>query len=464
MKIIKKILLWSALFFAVLLLLLFIVNAFDEDLSPEISTLATVPGAAVAQQENGYFNFYGFAAPAGQDAHQRGVELVREYEQTTAGDQKRTIASGEDRNREDNSIGFVGDRSKLCGRSSTSDQCLAFYARHGGDTSRLLADNMLLLERYDRLIRYRHFQLTVKPYPTIPIPSFDLVRTAHQLWLAKISRLLEQGERAAVLAALQQEASFSRRMAEESSSMIDKLIAFMILSDDLRALSGIISMHNLMPAEKVAAEAILRPLTEPEMSFGRVFRYEFEMNRNFLTSAVKGGHLYALFESESTYEAASFLSKAKWFFIRPLLNVNATLNLLHRRYVNTLEFDALSAKVFAARMKAGNVNRNGTALRWNMIYNPAGKVYDAVLTPDYSEYTGRGHKLDGLMLLVSLQLLLKEKTVPKNSIVQFIKNSGPRYADPYTDDPMRWNEKNNSIYFEASDGSGGLTDRVEIEL
>jgi len=99
-----------------------------------------------------------------------------------------------------------------------------------------------------------------------------------------------------------------------------------------------------------------------------------------------------------------------------------------------------------------------------MAYNPIGKFIIDDALPAFYSYSSRGHNLEGLMRLVALKLLVKEKAVPDARIEQFFGTAGPRYADPYTNGPMQWDGKKRSIYFKGMNKDLELKQLVEISL
>jgi len=461
MKKVGKILLWIVLSLVFVVLLLLAINAFDEDLSPEATALVLEPGTPVPPNENAYFTVFGFQAPPGQDAHARGIEIVGEYEKILKADPFVDPVRSLDEMLGKDRLQFKGDEKKLCSRSPDSSRCITYYMGNTGDVDRLLADNKLLLERYFKLTSYPHYRETLPVVVASPLPHLSFVRMAHQLMLAKTALLVKEGKVAAALSQLQRDAVFNRRMAEEGSTLISKLIALSLLSSDARALSEIIAANKLSAVDIARANAILKPLSAAERNFNKAFRNEAAVMRNAVSDGIKEGKFFTI------YGASSRWDRVKWQLVRPFYKPNATINVLSKNYAHIVELDALSAKDLAERTGSGKEAefiRAAQALRWDMVYNPVGKFIVAIAIPDFTGYLVRGHKADGLMRLVSLQLLLKENRIQDARLEQFIKESGPRYADPYTGGVMRWDEKKRTLYFESIDTSYTLKERIEVAL
>ena len=66
MQNVKKILKWTGVVILTMLVLLLVINAFDEKIAPEVAALISAPPASVPQGENAYFVFFGFRAPPGR--------------------------------------------------------------------------------------------------------------------------------------------------------------------------------------------------------------------------------------------------------------------------------------------------------------------------------------------------------------------------------------------------------------
>jgi hypothetical protein len=467
MKYVKKILKWTAVVVLSILVLLLVINAFDEKPAPEVAVLGSVPPAPIPQSENAYFALFGFQAPPGDDMHVRGVRMVAEYEKVIQADPNSMTLPLPETMLGEKRVQFVGGDKDLCRDSSDPQRCLAYYIGRKADTTRILADNKLMLDHYLRLTGYPHFQVTLPPVtatPFITIPS-----TAHQLLLAKIAMSVKSGKTSDALAMIRRDTVFLRRVAAEGNMLLGKLVAFSLLSSDMRALSEIISMQKLTPADIAVANSILQPLTNQERSLAGAFQFEARYNRNLLSIMARDGNT-SILQGPSGPEnstGAGVVSRLGRQLFRLFFKPNATFNSAGRTFIDVVALDAMKGPDYVAGLKERKGLTTGgdrPRIRLDMLYNPVGKFIINSALPGFYRYSSRGHNLEGLMRLVALKVLLKEKAVPDSQIEQFLGTAGPRYADPYTSKPLQWDGKKRCIYFNGMNNDFDLRQRVEVPL
>ncbi len=466
----RKILKWTGMVILAILVLLPVINAFDEKIAPEVAGLGSVPPAPIAQGENAYFALFGFQAPSGEDMHARGVKMVAEYEKIIHADPNSQTIPSPDAMLGEKRLQFIGGDKDLCRNSPDPHKCLAYYLGRSADTVRVLADNKLMLDRYLRLTGYPHFQETLPPVTATPvILSSSPMRTAHQLLLAKIAMYVKSGKTSDALAMIRRDTVFLRRIAAEGNTLLGKLIAFSFLSADMRALSEIISMQKLTPADIAVANNILRPLSEQERSLARAFQFEARYNRNLLSTMARDGNASILQGPSDPTKSDVPGVVGRWGqpLFRLFFKPNATFNIAGKTFIDVIALDAMKGPDYMVRLKERRgltAERERSRIRLDMVYNPVGKfIVDAAL-PGFYGYSSRGHNLDGLVRLVALKVLLKEKAVPDSQVEQLLGTAGPRYADPYTNCPMQWDGKKRCIYFNGMNNDFELKQRFEVFL
>lgn len=473
MQNVKKILKWTGVVILTMLVLLLVINAFDEKIAPEVAALISAPPASVPQGENAYFVFFGFQAPPGEDMHARGVEMVAEYEKIIQTDPNSQTIPFPDAMLGEKRLQFVGSDKDLCRNSPEPHQCLAYYLSRSADTTRILTDNKLMVDRYLQLAGYPHFQETLPPVIATPLVRFSPMRTAHQLLLAKIAMYVKRGNTSEALAMIRRDTVFLRRIAAESNTLLGKLNAFSLLSADMRALSEIISMQKLTPVDIAMANNILQPLTDQERRLARAFQFEARYNRNLLSIIAREGNVLILeMPSDSAKSRETgFMSRLDQqldrLFYKLFFKPNATFNIAGRTFIDVIALDAMKCPDYVARLKERRgltAERDRSRIRLDMVYNPIGKFIIDDALPAFYGYSSRGHNLDGLVRLVALKVLLKEKTVPDSRVEQLLGTAGPRYADPYTNRPMQWDGKKRCIYFNGMSDDLELKQRVEVFL
>jgi hypothetical protein len=467
MQNVKKVLKWTGVVILAILLLLTVINIFDEKIAPEVAGLISAPPAPVPQGENAYFALFGFLAPPGEDMHVRGVKMAAEYEKIIQADPNSQTVPFPETMLGEKRLQFVGGDKDLCRNSPAPQQCLAYYLGRSADTARVLADNRLMLDRYLRLTGYPHFQETLPPVIATPFITFS--STAHQLLLAKTAIYVKSGKTSDALAMIRKDAVFLRRGAAEGNTLISKLIAFSLLSADMRALSEIISMQKLTPADIAVTKNILQPLTDRERSLARAIQFEARYNRNLLSFIAREGSTSGLERPSDPAKSnvPGVVGRLKQQFFRLFFKPKATFNIAGRTFIDVLALDGMKGPDYVAGLKERKgltAVRKRPRIRPDMVYNPAGKYIIDEALPGFYGYSNRGRNLDGLMRLVALKVLLKEKAVPESRVEQFLGTAGPMYADPYTNKPMQWDGKKRCIYFKGMNNDLELKQPVEVFL
>ncbi|VAW44047.1 hypothetical protein MNBD_GAMMA02-600, partial [hydrothermal vent metagenome] len=97
-------------------------------------------------------------------------------------------------------------------------------------------------------------------------------------------------------------------------------------------------------------------------------------------------------------------------------------------------------------------------VKWlpSMLYNPVGKILISYAIPAYTDYIARVHDLNGMFYLLKLQIEIALN--PNRPVEQVITSS--KYTNPYTLEPMSYNQDTHSIYFKCLD----KTSSCELDL
>lgn len=443
LKIITKIIAWAAVAVILLVVVLLGVNAFDEKLDEGIAAFSGISVANVKDEENAYYSSLMLYVPANEDPHARGVQTVKDINAALLADPSRL-----DKKFDDAVNVHALDVKGAEILKFDSKGHLFGYGAHLKEIPAVLSANGVLLERYGSLYAYPYFRETVRPSLFSPILNIHKV---HEIQLARIVLLFKSGKTNEALRLLRQDTAFWRRVIEGAGSLGAKLMAIRRVEWNVRLLSDI--LREVKPGSdgvKTAYE-ILKPLTAAERS------YNLPLRRWFITG------MY-LFESKRLFDENEF--GLPGYILRPFFKKHATTNMIYRYEKVRAELVDLPAKEFAARLKQGRVpsmTKKPDSITWDFIYNPAGKILIGVAGVNYVEFARFEHNLDGLMRLVTLELMLKQRPA-KDGVEKFIKEAGPQYSNPYTGEPMQWDASKRIIFFNGMGYDAAYNELISVGI
>lgn len=448
LNIFKKIIKWSLIGIAVIILLILVINAFDEKPYKEIEEYGRVKEADVKDEENGYYIHLMFYAPAGDDPHIRGIEMVKKINSIILSGNPHSLDSEIDEAINKHSLKVIGESGKI------SNISLSVYDANTKEIQKVIDDNRVMIERYLSLSSYPHYKETALPSLASPLPPSLL--DVHSLQLANIIMTYRNGRRGEALSLLNQDILFWRNIMKVAGNHFTKTISIRHIMSDIRLLSEIIGE---MPADKDViriADKMLAPLTTDERSYDISRRRWFVVLRNDIKWIMTDWS--RIINGEESYKNILI------YLLRPFFKPNATLNAVYRYNLALGKIENLSGKEVVLHINERPVQAN-PEISWNLIYNPVGKImFSFAYEPITDPRSKNVHNLDGLMKLVSLKLRLKENAVKENDVEGYIKESGKDYANPYTGETMKWDAKKRTIYFNGMKNDGQLNEVIETTL
>ncbi len=420
-----------------LLLLIFGINLIDQRIDPAaVAALDFSRQASVADGDNAYYALYGFRAAPDADPHAAGSVFVASANSRT------NRVSGTEAARAPEELKFIGSTEKLC--KQRKEECLRQYRTKRRDIRQLAESNSVLLDRYRALYRYPAFQETLdKRLLGTSLPPYP--GDEHRLVLALIGLAALDGEVESALRALAADTAFWRRVLGRADTLITKMIATSFLDQNFTLLGEIAQRYRHEPGSLSAAKTMIAPLTATERSCAEAFRAEYAWQANLFVVMSEGRFDDIGLLDENPNPAGRML-------MRLMLKPNATINLLLPRYETTVRIAQAPADklIEMSDLLAREEEQATDIIRWDMVYNPIGKVMAAISAPStytYARYAGRVHNLDGRTRLVALQLALYEDRVPDAQIAQAIATRPATYRDPYRSAPMTWDPKSRTLFF-----------------
>jgi hypothetical protein len=338
-----------------------------------------------------------------------------------------------------------------------TEKCLPEYQQFASEVATIKRDSAIAFERYEKVKSLPYFQFpltmevdTLAPYnqALIQLLKVNLVQIAIDM--------KEPATQAKAITSLRGEAKFWRSWLAQSETLIDKMVSAAGIKLLTRLTSEIISTY---PHTAVMLADVTAPLTPNEMQMFSSFRGEFSMGA-IMMARVDGGEQWLYGSSTNGLGKPINRATAKVGF-KP----NATINLIYTAYQPYLT-QPINAK---------------TALEWNDkpprseaidfqvmdIYttkNPAGKVLAAIAVPNHVPYLLRLNDLDARMRLVEVQRQIALNKIPKSGVPGFVEKLEPQLYDPYTEAPIVWDAKTDTLKVQLHSKQAEKEAPAEIKL
>ena len=346
----RKVAVRGLLALAGLCVALAVINAFDEELSPEAAAYLAPEKTAVPDARNAYLALLGTEAGPGTRPHEAGRKRLDALAAAIAAD---PLVGDVPNLQVENPLTAAGAYAGCKGTSS----CLQDVARDDGARAFVEA-NGPLLQRYRELLNYPEFSDAVpsSAFGTFPLYP-PLLLQARQLFHTDIALRVQQTAASAkkALADLARQIEFDRRNLAAAGHSLSKLVFAAHLRDDYLLLSEAL---QAAPAGSIeAARAALTPLTEREKSLAKVLRSEARQSaetlRRLRQAMLRFRNPYAdIAAANPQMEVSSPFpshSKAANFLLAWFYQPNATINEWFRMHQAVV---ALAAQPAAGRLEA----------------------------------------------------------------------------------------------------------------
>jgi hypothetical protein len=412
---------------------------YDETLQTDVAEFLKVPPASVPDAENAYFAQLGFSAPPGTDINSFGLAKYRKTLDESAKKRAGNIQEVPTKGGDSSQISFKG-------KELPNDKLYQFATDPSSTLDILAKDNAELLARYHALRQYRHIE---EPggnghYQDVPIPAFTPIRSSQSLTLLLALRSAQEGKLDEALAGLADDMTYWRGILRQTHTLIGKMIAIACIQREYQVLSELIAHHDLSDRQRIQVRALLPPWKSDDANFGEAARYE----ARYVTES--------LFASLPTHGLLGGL----------FLKKNASMNTLVRFHIENSRISKLTAEVFYRSLAVQQKDQKELArLHPDFLYNPVGAILNSIAVPQLSSYFSRFHDLEAKRRMVLVHLMAREQGIGHDGMPKLLKESGREFANPYTGQPMQWNEGKKSIVMDSIPSQGKAEQRrVELVL
>ena len=432
-----------------LLVILGIVLSLDDDeLRPAVKRAIERPIEAPEPSENGYFAILaGIDVALEDDPWEVGRALAESYQQTLL------TSSGElTEYPEAKRLPLPDTLASLC--SVELAPCLTVFAEAAGEISSQRAQHDVLLERYLDLYTYQHFVFTNTPTFDLPLPRLLPLLKTHRLLIAVLGEQFMSGEDERALAGLANDMLFQRRLLAQADNLLLKMVALTLLGQDIHLYAQMLDVEGF-PYDHLAVRKALTKPQPAELSLRPALESEFKASAHLFLHELRRQDVFAT-SSQPGEGSASWLSKA---ITSVAFKPNATINTVYDQILGTeRKLAGKSAPELAAHWAAGAQTEEESPGVFRQVFawpfNPIGNILTSISAPSYKQYLARLYDLQGLLRLAELKRIVRRLHIPSDEIELYIARQRSDLVNPYTLEPMRYDEDDGVLYFEGLSVTG----------
>jgi hypothetical protein len=100
----------------------------------------------------------------------------------------------------------------------------------------------------------------------------------------------------------------------------------------------------------------------------------------------------------------------------------------------------------------------------DFLYNSVGSILNWISVSQVSAYIYKAHDLEVKRRMLLIQLKAKETKTGYTGMDRLLKQLGPEYANPYTNQPMQWDDKKKAIYIDSTQDNKSEKKRLELPI
>jgi hypothetical protein len=443
---IGRILRWGAISAAavlglalVLFVILWLVNARDEELTPETRALLQVPPNPYPPADNIYLALAGFEAPPGESVIAEGEARVARYNRELEPTLRNPSAQNVDALtvRDPRGLSFVG-RFEF---AEPVDSYWDDIPPHRANVEEVLGNNLEFYQRYLALHRQRGYYETARPSYLAPV--FFVPRDVRTLFLAEtVLRLRAEDADAQrqAMADLEDDLRLWRSVLTGTGGLISKMLAIAYLHWDELLIADVIADPNApLPMAAVSADALVPLFPLDDWDISKAYSFEFRAQvellhqthdlyrRGWVSPDSRRGPLRRFVERIGHHIGGQFFK------------VRATLNLFAAQITRLTR----AAAPGALEVPAPPPEEQLASL--HSLYNPVGKVLASVSASAYEPYPARAWDGAAFQRLLRLSYEIRRQHIAAAAIPAFLRKHPEWSTHPASGRPFVWDERTGTI-------------------
>lgn len=423
----------------------FIINARDEELSPQARALLAPPPNPYGPEDNIFLALAGADARVGEPVIAAGLLKISTYNDRvdalmrnpTLAAQETFIHMPEDPRR----LEFKGD-CKLV--NPLQESLWQTVPPHREQIEELLADNRELYQRYLALHRLHGYYETARPYISPVLVGWPVCE--RKLFLAEYVVRMHAGERAEqrqALADLRDDVQLWRNIFKGEGALVSKMVAAAYLQGDYLLLADTIADPQItVPVGEQDADSVIPLFDLGDWDLGSAFVAEFRVTSSVVkqTDVLSGVPWTADGEPQSAVgrELTRLYNRMGAHFFK----LNATENLLAAQTERRIQAARDPAIFFGTRHEpAGPIVPPPADLStWALLltYNPGGKVLAEIGDWAYGDYPPRAWDAAAVQRLARLSYEIRRQRIDTTAIPAFLKQHPEWSTHPADGRPFLW--------------------------
>ena len=443
---------------AAVYVVLLILSLQKSPLNAEVEAFLQPEPVAVLPERNGFYYWRGLDAPAGEHPLDYGRRSIAKLSgRLPAVADSQATSAGQN-------LRLVHDRKILC-HPENQAPCLVLARQHAAQVRALAKENAELMFRYAALLRFDQFATdmpVMNPLDPLlsPMPVLDLHALAQTLDAVDVS----EGRASEVLKRLAARVGFLRRVHANSTDVIDRSFAQVLLVRDLQFLVEVAvrERDSAMKAAPAYVSVITAPLTAAERSSLQWIRPEFSKKFAWINPGNPSGWQFSICESvlrgnrmEELVLSGNLEERCGgWdmrmlaFVVAPLLDRNAVINQWFETVQQLRQIDGLDTFAYLEHLHKVIAAAESRDEGWRL-QNPANRWIAKDVVAGSKSYLIRAIDFDRLFALTRLAVKLTQERIKESEMAAYVQRSDIR--DPATKEPFGWDAASNQVYFAPLD-------------
>lgn len=435
---------WPVAAVALLIAVLLIANAADENLSAEVRAILAPPPSRYPDSENLFVLLAGLDAPADRSPLAAGEANIAAYRRVvTEHLPLRGMSPAE-----------VGKTPKAARLTVTTDlpqwnmltssvweNARAAHPELASWTS----ENRVLLDRYSALAATQGYE--EEPLRSSIALFYSVPQSLRALYLAGIADAVQSAadtERRAAIKSLADDVALWRRMLQGEGTLVSKMVATASLHADFILLADMIEDRSV-PLDQIqnGAAAVLEAWPVDSWKIGKAFRTEFRRSSAVLADAREDPeHFLHAFDP-----GWDWVQRRSTDLGRLLVKHNATRN-LQARILERLSAVADGDPARYSENARAYVDWFGQLASWSfpaILYNPIGKSLVDLGGPGFLDYPLRVYDVAAFQRLVVLAWQLRAQSVAPAVVPGFMAAHPEWSTHPVERVPFAWDAQSGEI-------------------
>lgn len=378
----------------------------DDDLNPEIAPFLA-KGVATAPND-AYFYLMGIDAPAGENPLEAGKKKYAAIDQTKSIFDEHIPADSTVRKNK-----LTLPEGKYFGYAE-KDYLSAMFSAN--DVAQVLAENAVLLERYQTLIEIKGYQTVTNATLSETFPNYSYLTKGNKLLFLKTINTAKTSGVEKAIPLLTDNLSALRMQLKNADNLVGKLIYTLLISESLDVLSILVHQQKSFSAVNIA------PISLAERKFDIVMSREFAMAYDALTQLDRSpdffthtGALKGEFDNDK--------GSAPGWWVRAIYKPNMSANGQYLFYKEIVALSQLEQAEFASiTQETKKKDEELLSVETSYIRNAAGSILLNIASPAFEGYTA-------LLFDLNAKIAIFNQTANKAELPTDLSNIQNPYYD-----------------------------------